>query len=367
MTMDKETALNRAKLHIAISFGSAFISTILFSLKFSWDETIPTACTNGVNLKVNPEFFLNLSLLEQVFLLEHESYHVAFMHMARVEQRDFQTWNMATDYVINLMLVDANGVMPKGGLLDRKYRNFTSEEVYQDLLANPPPEAEDFLPDMEESTSDSDKEIQAEITDILLKAVTQAKMSDQAGTVPGEVEIFLDELLNPKLPWNVIMENYMDDFSPDDYSMRRPNRRFYPAYYLPSLYSEAVGEVAVMIDASGSVTDDQFNQWFAEIYSITAHLNPSKMTVCDFDTEIRSTNTVTSVDDLMSIKFTGRGGTDISEVMKYGAKHQPTVMIIFTDGYFDPEDIDPLCPIIWLIHGNESFTSNWGRVIEYPM
>ena len=97
-----------------------------------------------------------------------------------------------------------------------------------------------------------------------------------------------------------------------------------------------------MIDASGSVTDEQFNQWFAEIYAITAHLHPSKLTVCDFDTEIRSTNTVANVDDLMNIKFTGRGGTQIHEVMEYGAKHQPTVMIIFTDGYFDPGDIDPL-------------------------
>jgi hypothetical protein len=121
MTTDKETALNKAKLHIAIRKESAFISTILFSLKFSWDETIPTACTNGINLRVNPEFFLSLPLLQQVFLLEHESYHVAFMHMTRTGDRDFRLWNMATDYVINLMLVKANGAMIEGGLLDKKY------------------------------------------------------------------------------------------------------------------------------------------------------------------------------------------------------------------------------------------------------
>ena len=367
MTTDKETALNKAKLHIAIRKESAFISTILFSLKFSWDETIPTACTNGINLRVNPEFFLSLPLLQQVFLLEHESYHVAFMHMTRTGDRDFRLWNMATDYVINLMLVKANGAMIEGGLLDRKYANYTSEQVYQDLVANPPPESEDFILDMEESSDDTSEAIEAEVTDILVKAATQAKLSDQAGSIPGEVEIFLDKLLNPKLPWNVIMENYMDAMAPDDYTMRRPNRRFYPSYYLPSLYSEAVGEVAIMIDASGSVTDEQFNQWFAEIYAITANLNPSKLTVCDFDTEIRSINTVSNVNDLMDIKFTGRGGTYIREVMEYGAKHQPTVMIIFTDGYFTPENIDPLCPIIWLIHGNKSFKSNWGRIIEYPM
>ena len=367
MTTDKETALNKAKLHIAIRKESAFISTILFSLKFSWDETIPTACTNGINLNVNPEFFLSLTLLEQVFLLEHESYHVAFMHMTRVGERNFRLWNMATDFVINLMLVKANGAMIEGGLLDKKYDNYTSEEVYEDLVQNPPPESEDFILDMEEPPTDEADTIEAEVTDILIKAATQAKLSDQAGSIPGEVEIFLDKLLNPKLPWNVIMENHMDAFAPDDYSMRRPNRRFYPSFYMPSLYSEAVGEIAIMIDASGSVTDEQFNQWFAEIYAITAHLNPSKLTVCDFDTKIRSTNTVANIDDLMDIQFTGRGGTHINEVMEYGAEHQPTVMIIFTDGYFEPVDIDPLCPIIWLIHGNESFKSNWGQIIEYPM
>ena len=367
MTTDKETALNKAKLHIAIRTKSAFISTILFSLKFSWDETIPTACTDGIVLIVNPKFFLSLTLQEQVFLLEHESYHVAFMHMGRVEKRDFRLWNMATDYVINLMLVEANGVMPEGGLLDRKYQNFTSEEVYQDLVRNPPPESEDFILDMEESTKESQQDIEEAVTDTLLKAVAQAKMSDQAGSIPGEVEIFLDKILNPKLPWNVILENYMTSFAPEDYTMRRPNRRFYPDYYLPSLYSESVGEIVIMIDSSGSVSDKEFNQWFAEVYAIAATIQPSKLTICDFDTEIHSVNNITCLEDMMDINFTGRGGTEIEDVIAYGNKHMPTVMMIFTDGYFSQENIDPKCPIIWAIHGNKSFKSNWGRVIEYPM
>ena len=290
MTTDKETALNKAKLHIAIRTKSAFISTILFSLKFSWDETIPTACTDGIVLIVNPKFFLSLTLQEQVFLLEHESYHVAFMHMGRVEKRDFRLWNMATDYVINLMLVEANGVMPEGGLLDRKYQNFTSEEVYQDLVRNPPPESEDFILDMEESTKESQQDIE-----------------------------------------------------------------------------EAVGEIVIMIDSSGSVSDKEFNQWFAEVYAIAATIQPSKLTICDFDTEIHSVNNITCLEDMMDINFTGRGGTEIEDVIAYGNKHMPTVMMIFTDGYFSQENIDPKCPIIWAIHGNKSFKSNWGRVIEYPM
>ena len=86
----------------------------------------------------------------------------------------------------------------------------------------------------------SKEEIERKIEDIIVKASVQSKMAgDAAGSIPGDIEIALDKLLNPKLPWNVILQNYMSSFAKEDFSWRRPNRRtlsqgIYLHHYTPS-------------------------------------------------------------------------------------------------------------------------------------
>lgn len=365
---EAQVALDRAKMTLATKQNSVFISTIVFSLKFSWDLTIPTACTDGTDLQANPEFFLSLDEYQRVFLLEHEAYHVAFQHMLRHGERDFKTWNMATDYVINAMLIDAGGKMPEGGLYEQKYDNCTSEEVYDALVQNPPPEAKDFIPDMADGHADSSEEVEESIKEILVKAVVQSKRSnDEPGTIPGEIERALDELLNPKLPWHVILANYMTALAPDDYTLRRPNRRYLPDFYIPSLWSESIGEIAVAIDTSGSIDQEQLNAFFTEVHFILDRMHPEKVTVIDFDTRINSINAVTSPDDIKNLRFSGCGGTDITDVMHWAADNQPLCLVIFTDGYFHQPEINPKTPIIWAIHGDCQFKTQWGQVIDYPL
>ena len=365
---DAQHALDRAKMTLATKPNSVFISTIVFSLKFSWDNTTPTACTDGTDLIVNPDFFMSLNDYERVFLLEHEAYHVAFQHMLRYGERDFRTWNMATDYVINAMLIKAGGKMPDGGLYEAKYANCTSEEVYDRLVQNPPPEAKNFIPDMSDGSKNSPEEIEEEIKEILVKAVIQSKRSnDEPGTIPGDIERALDELLNPKLPWHIILANYMTALAPDDYSMRRPNRRYLPDFYMPSLWGESIGEIAVAIDTSGSISQDQLNAFFTEVHFILERMQPDKITVIDFDTEINSVNEVKDPDDIKNLRFSGCGGTRIHEVMQWAADNQPLCMIVFTDGYFHQPEIDPKTPIVWAIHGECKFKPKWGTTIAYPL
>ena len=44
--------------------SSVFISSVLFSLKMSWNNNIPTAGTDGKNLIINKEWFESLSTEE---------------------------------------------------------------------------------------------------------------------------------------------------------------------------------------------------------------------------------------------------------------------------------------------------------------
>jgi predicted metal-dependent peptidase len=73
---------------------------------------------------------------ELVFPWAHEIMHCALNHHTRHGKRDPKLWNMATDYVINLILVDPKiGAMPEGGLLEGLYRGMSAEKVYGVLSA----------------------------------------------------------------------------------------------------------------------------------------------------------------------------------------------------------------------------------------
>ena len=70
-TITPAQALNKAKIRLMSTPDSAFFTTVCFSLKHIWDESIPTAATNGKEIRFNPDFFMSLNTDEQVFLLLH--------------------------------------------------------------------------------------------------------------------------------------------------------------------------------------------------------------------------------------------------------------------------------------------------------
>ena len=372
--MDKDALnrmLNKAKVSLMADHNSVFITTVLFSLKFSWDESIPTACTNGLNLRVNPNQFKNdLSHPQRVWQLAHESWHVAYQHINRVGTRDFKTWNIAADHVINLMLEEQGYAVPDNRPKDPKFKGMSTEQVYEIIYNDPSYDDSDFELDFEHDpdlSPDEQAELDNEIENILVKAHVQSQMSGSPGKLPGEVEVYLDKLLNPKLPWEQILANFLVATAPDDYSFRKPNRRYMPDYYLPSLHSDGIGEIAVAVDTSGSVSDEEFLRFITEVQAIQTRMNPTKMTVIDFDYEIRDIHTVHEGKDVKNLKFSGRGGTYIKPVLEWAKKNKPIALLVFTDGEFDTININPDIPVIWVIHANEDFTYPFGRVITYEI
>lgn len=386
-----QAELNRAKIALMSKPDVAFFTTLVFSLQHKFSFDLPTAATNGKQIRFNPNFFMKLTKDERVFLLVHEAMHVALLHLDRKADKDHRKWNVAADHVINLMLIDRGFKMPKDGLADPKYANLSTEEVYKLLPDNPsPPPMEDLMDPSEGDDNGNDNQGEGEggsqiseetrkaimeqhrqdVQDILVRAAMQSKMSgDKPGTIPGDVEIFLDRLLNPKLPWNRILQRFVNQKVKDDYSFRRPNRRFMPEHYLPSLYSDGLGEIAVAVDTSGSVSDEDFNQFISEIAGIFKTNKPKKIQFIQFDTRIHTITPIQNIRDLKLVKFKGRGGTDVHDLMKWAVQHKPEVLLVFTDGYFHKCDIKPKgnTSVVWLIHDNPGFTTSIGKVIHYDL
>jgi len=372
---DAAEALKITKITMMMQRDTTFYTAILFSLKQVITEEISTAATDGRNLLINPEFFWDLPLNERITLLAHEVLHVALDHMHRRGNRNPELWNVAADYVINYCLVAANYKLPDGGLYDHQYANMTTEQVYALLDKKSDQEQQQLIGQCnidvqypEQAKDPGSAVTQDEVTDIILRATTQAKaMGQTPGSLPGEIDINLQRTLNPPLPWNIILSHYLTEFSKDDYTFKRPNRRFMPDFYLPTAHSEAICNLAICVDTSSSVDEHQFNDFITKIYEMQKMMRPKKISVMAFNTHFVSEQELNEQDDpFKKLKFRGRGGTRIQPAHEWIAKNKPTVAIIFTDGEFNQTPpVDKGIPVIWLIYNNPGWKSTFGRVIHY--
>lgn len=357
-------ALDKAKIALMSKTDSTFFTTVCFSLKHVWDSEIPTACTNGTEIRYNPNFFMSLNEHERVFLLIHESMHVALLHMARLQGRNFRKWNIAADYCINGMLVERGFKMPARGLYDKKYLNLSTEQIYDLLPDEPTEEVDEDLVAPEGDLGPMEEGIK----EILVRASVASKMAgDKPGSIPGDIEIYLQKLLKPKLPWQVILRRFVQSLSKDDYTFRQPNRRFFPKHILPGLENQKLSTLAIAVDTSASVRDEEFLRFISEIFGILKMMKPDRIDLIQFDTKVKSVDSLKSPNDISEVKFVGRGGTKIKPVLQWTLENKPQLLIVFTDGYFSWPEETLKTPTLWLIHDNPAFEAPFGNIIKYEI
>ena len=86
--------------------------------KTTHTDRIPTMAVNQFgDLWWNEEFVHKMDNDELKFCLAHEVGHIATLTFQRMGKRDATLWNIATDLVINYMLLDEGFRAPKGILL----------------------------------------------------------------------------------------------------------------------------------------------------------------------------------------------------------------------------------------------------------
>lgn len=384
-------ALDIAKLQLMAIKKSVFTTTILFSLKTNWDEKIPTLNVDGVTLKINPTFFIGLDKQTRVFALAHEAWHIAFEHISRwveliptlpkdkTPEQLFPIYNQAADHVINNMLMAKGYKVPDWACCNSQYGNMTTEQVFYDLLkknqSNP-----DFIPDFTPAGSGNDgkddpknglsaEDIKNKIDDMLVKANVANNMADKdfSESVPNAVLDRIEELVNPVVPWHMLLRNYMFSTSKEDYSYKRPSRRYLPDIVVPTLYSPSMGKIGIGIDISGSISQEEFSAFLSETNEIKQSLNPDTTEVIQWHHQIADVTEVSRYEDMSGISFKETGGTNIHPLLDKWAASPPEIAVIFTDGYFrpydKPEEIN--FPVIWVIYNNDSFKPAFGDVIYY--
>lgn len=365
---DLNKALAKAKIGLMTKEGTVFWSTVCMGLNHHFDDAVPTAGTNGLDIKYNRDFFMNgcKSNEERTGLVYHELGHVVLQHIHRRGSRDPQLYNIAGDHVINIMGHDAGFVFPSKPCMDFKYRDWSTEQIYDDLVQDPPPDASDFEPDVDfDNPAGNEEEVQAEIDDLLVKGVMAADQADQAGSVPNEVRRHVNSLLHPVIPWDNILQRYMVRFDKTKYNYKTPNRRFFPGMFLPKRKNKALGKIAMAVDASASVTDREFEVYVSGAHTVLKRYKPEALEFMQFTTRITARQDIKTVEELMKIEFMGKGGTSVAPVMAWAKEAKPALLIIFSDGEFPTPQINPKIPVVWIIHHNKDFTAPFGKVIHF--
>lgn len=351
---------DKAKFELLSHDKCTFIRSVFFQCQHIFDTSIPTACTDGLAIKFNPDFFQKLNPKQQVGLMAHETWHVALQHPSRVGNRTPKRWNYACDYYINLMLVKLGMSLPDGALIDYKYEDMSAEEIY-DLL-----DEEDDLPDHDQqdiNPTPLTPDQAAKLDNVIQQAAIQAK---DAGTGSGEMDVYLEKLRNPPISWSALLSRYVDSLSKDDINWQTRNRRFRDVY-VPANKSEVFGTAVVAIDSSGSVTDEQFNKFLAATQNMKNTLNPEKLILMNFDTEVKTIHELSEGQTTEGISFTGRGGTDLNPVFQYceDLPKKPNVLLIFSDMYAPPITHNPDYPVIFIVVDNPTAEVPFGQTVHF--
>lgn len=89
-----------------------------------------TMATDGVSLLWNPEFVETLNAATLAGTLAHEVMHPALRHHLWRSGRDPKRWNIACDYAINPLLVDAGLSLPESVPLENQFREMSADQIY---------------------------------------------------------------------------------------------------------------------------------------------------------------------------------------------------------------------------------------------
>ena len=111
-----------------------------------------------------------------------------------------------------------------------------------------------------------------------------ASLARAQGNAPGAVEETIRQAHRSILDWRSLLRRYMTDAARRDYSWSVPNRRFIDSgLYLPSMHSEGIDAIAVIIDTSGSLPGETLALFWAEVREIAAELQPDSIYVLQVD------------------------------------------------------------------------------------
>ena len=389
-----------------------YLSTLLFNLKIVESSQLPTlAVDDGWRMYYSPDFVMEQTAEALATMVLHEALHCVNQHGPRFralsQSRHLHvTWNFAGDVGINHVLDRAQ--MPWGDFEPLRFTHLSKFDVNPEMgtekifftiveyYEQHPEEVDQFSDcgsiiggearDYEISRGDSDNPaIKSDQQDVIRDQVAQEILKHAyakgIGSIPGELLRWAQELLEPTIDWRKALAGAFRTslatvLGRRDYVYTRPSRRQSAMrignheIILPSMRKPAPPAIAIIVDTSGSIGNDEITLFLSEVDGIVKANGISQgVTVIPCDADIGEIQKLRSRGAITTLKLTGGGGTDMGVGIAAAGKLRPTpkIVIVLTDGFTPwptslPKGVETLI-VCLTAEESLSTTPNWAKTI----
>jgi predicted metal-dependent peptidase len=384
-----------------------FLGALVLRLPLKPASWCRTTATDARALYYNPRWIAALSGAQAQFALAHEALHCALGHFARRGHRVQRKWDLACDFAINPLLVDAGLAPPAEAVVLDVYRGMAAEEIYPclDDSNDDSQMMDDHLWDGDEGgqgdaggqgsgggksgghdpekvgaggtvgdandgpppplTAREKEQLRQQWQRHLAAAAQRAR---EAGKLSGQLARLVEDALAAQVSWRALLAQYLNQLARDDYTWQRPSRRSTGnsgEVVWPSLRSRG-GDIHVAIDVSGSVTEADLADFLGELNALKG-TTPVRITLyaCDSALAEGAPWVFEPWDELrLPRRFSGGGGTAFTPVFEAieRAGQRPDSLVYFTDAEGEFPAAPPNYPVLWLVKGKASVP--WGRRIQ---
>jgi predicted metal-dependent peptidase len=394
--VDREVRELLITARVGLLLKASFFGNLATRLKLvNADEWCPTAATDGRHFYYNSRFIKMLRPREIEFLFGHEVLHCVYDHFGRRGDRDPQLWNIANDYCVNADLIKhkvGEKITSVPCLHDPKYDGLSSEEVYDKLYEKADKiDIGKLLDQMIDEhldgegdgdggdgegkgkgrpklTAEERQAIKDEIKEAMLAA---AATVDGAGNLPAGVKRLIQDLTEPKMDWRELLRMQLESTIKSDFTWMRASRKgWHMDAVMPGMKLDPMIDIAVALDASGSISEKMLKDFLSEIQGIMESFPAYRIHVVTFDTEAYNPVQYDSdnLDDICDYEVKGGGGTDFDCVYNYLKEHEiePKRLVMFTDGYpFGSWGDENYTDTVFILHGTTTIEPPWGQFAYY--
>lgn len=316
------------------------------------DPRFDTAAVDGLRLYINRRFWLGLGPSVRDFVLVHEVLHCALGHCSksRVGMRNHVRWNIAADYVVNLIAKKAGFKVPSWVFIDEKYDKMTVEEVYEllpegiEMGKNPRDVYAGSGPDVEKDSLWRSAKAQA-------KTASKMFASDPLGDY---LSITLEQ---STVDWRRVLWRELTEFDADfkEWDSRLLSDEVFVEDLEPHVFAFATA--AICVDTSGS-TFAVLGKFCGEVKAV-AELYHNKVDLYFADAALLGPFGIEEIE-----KPRGGGGTSFIPFFEEATKRKYKRVIYLTDleGSF-PKD-EPDMKVTWVVPPGTSIEPPFGSVVK---
>ncbi len=383
-------------IRLKVLYNEPLFSYVLYNLNVrAIDNPYVLAFTDGKTITIGTELWNKLSQQEKIFVILHELMHVVLEHPfihASVSVDEMCLLNAVEDVIINKVLTERyqppKGVLLKFADISPTCKDLDNIEVTEHTTLWFFEEVKKRIPKVKikcgclsshkqnnqssqegqsqtggqnkDNKTDKGNQGQAggqdgnqgneqgqcpvcggcvgpnssqELKD-MIRGYIKAGLGLGIGSLAGDLSLMLEKLHKTTTDWRSLVRKWFRVQLEDEYTFAKPKQ--YGYVILPRLipFDESKLDMILMIDSSGSISDELLYRFAFELYTIMVTVGRKVYLIVN-DADIQLTKMIENVEDIPK-KFPGRGGTMFKKAFEHlvnaiNMLEEPLVVVL-TDG-----------------------------------